>query len=62
MSADDNLRDALMFALIEQSGPFIKYHPANDGPERFVIQWRGLADIALKVIEDWDTGEPADKV
>jgi len=62
MSADDNLRDALMLALIEQGAPFIKYHPANDGPERFVIEWGGLADIALKVIKDWSTDEPPEKI
>jgi len=68
MSADDNLRDALIEALVtniheqaQRDGDYA--HQVDDG-----LQFDGtiyaaeLADIALKVIKDWSTDEPADKI
>ena len=53
MSADDNLRDALIEAFIQAD---------NETMDLFGPPLEELADIALKVIKDWDTGEPADKI
>jgi len=51
VSADDNLRDALIEAF------------AGDSELDMTIPMAEMcADTALRVIKDWSTGEPADKI
>jgi len=52
VSADDNLRDALIEAL-KRDGP-----AHYDGLDELIDDWSDVADIALKVVEDWTADEP----
>ena len=48
MSADDNLRDALIEAFRREASP----------EEHLNVDFGRVADIALKVIKDWTAEEP----
>jgi len=56
MSADDNLRDALIEAY--RGAPLGSARQEPGGPIYVEIRPETLADIALKVVKDWMAEEP----